>query len=300
MIKYFFLICRRIIIQERYDDSVKPVSPDNVWISKHYRWPVYEFAEAVECHRETHHPTMCNCPTAEIYVNLEFDMRAAKENRFMSPFTRVLLTPHPFRAVQPRPVLAFCKSHELQRICLEAGATVAGDTELIKNVQNGDLNLKDFQFVVAHPNIMTEISAIRGLLKGRFPNPKRGTLGSNIGDIVSRFSNGIEYSVKLQPSSNDFGWMFTAFGKLDMETSQLEENFTALLKDVHSMKPKRDGEFITKCCLVSLPSIERLKVDFKKYIGENEDSTSDEQSDDESSDEETDKKEKTAASAVAS
>ena len=63
---------------KRVDDSLKPESPDNVWISKPYRWPVYDFAEAVECHRETHHPTVMNKPDSEIFANIELDMRAVK------------------------------------------------------------------------------------------------------------------------------------------------------------------------------------------------------------------------------
>ena len=57
------------------------------------------------------------------------------QNRFMDPFTRVVYTPHPFSNGGARPLLAFCKTHDLQRTALEAGATVAGDTELIRNVQ---------------------------------------------------------------------------------------------------------------------------------------------------------------------
>lgn len=34
--------------------------------------------------------------------------------------------------------------------------------------------LPDFQFVLAHPNILTELSAIRGLLKKRYPNLQHG------------------------------------------------------------------------------------------------------------------------------
>jgi hypothetical protein len=56
-----------------------------------------------------------------------------------------------------------------------------------------------------------------------------------------------------------------------MDTAHLEENFSAVLKDVSSMRPSREGPFITKCCLVSMPSPERLKVDYKQYIDEDDD-----------------------------
>lgn len=36
--------------------------------------------------------------------------------------------------------------------------------------------LPDFQYVLAHPDILTELSAIRGLLRKRYPNLKHGLL----------------------------------------------------------------------------------------------------------------------------
>ena len=77
-----------------------------------------------------------------------------------------------------------------------------------------------------------------------------------------------------------------------METSHLEENFIALIEDVNSMRPKRDGPFITKCCVVCLPLKERLKINYKKYIGEEESiglGGEEEEDDEEKSDDEIDK-----------
>lgn len=42
--------------------------------------------------------------------------------------------------------------------------------------QNGELSLKDFNFVVAHPDILPELVLVRGLLKRKFPNQKSGIL----------------------------------------------------------------------------------------------------------------------------
>jgi ribosomal protein L1 len=57
------------------------------------------------------------------------------QNRYLDAFTRIVSVPHPFDTGSARSVLVFCKSTELQKSALEAGATVAGGTELIKNVQ---------------------------------------------------------------------------------------------------------------------------------------------------------------------
>lgn len=284
-------------ITKRIDDSMKPDPQDNVWLSRYYKWPVYSFAAALQCHREANHPTVYNNPDGELYVNLELDVRAAKANRYLDAFTRIVSVPHPFDTGSARSVLVFCKSTELQKSALEAGATVAGDTELIKNVQSGELSLHDFHFIVAHPDILPELVSVRGLMKRKFPNQKSGTLGTDIPGMVSRFHGGIEYTAKVDQYLKDFGWIFTPFGKLSMDTSHLEENFSALLKDVNSVRPNREGPFITKCCLVALPSPERLKVDYKQYIGEvdNEKEKAEEQEEDDEHDDavgdETDKSE---------
>jgi hypothetical protein len=53
----------------------------------------------------------------------------------LDEFTRIVSIPHPFDTDNARSILVFCKSTELQSSALKAGATVAGDIELIKNVQ---------------------------------------------------------------------------------------------------------------------------------------------------------------------
>ncbi|CAH2241337.1 jg15537 [Pararge aegeria aegeria] len=49
--------------------------------------------------------------------------------------------------------------------------------------------------------------------------------------------------------------------KLNMEAKQVAENIDSLLKDIQSVRPKRDGLFITRCLIVSPPSSEKLKID---------------------------------------
>lgn len=52
-----------------------------------------------------------------------------------------------------------------------------------------------------------------------------------------------------------------------MDAKHLEENFSALIRDVNEMKPKREGVFINRCILWSPPSQELLKIDHNLYLG---------------------------------
>lgn len=56
------------------DDSARKEAVDNVWIGRHHKWKIYSFEEAVQNHRETHHPTMYNLPNAPIKALIELDM----------------------------------------------------------------------------------------------------------------------------------------------------------------------------------------------------------------------------------
>lgn len=84
-----------------------------------------------------------------------------------------------------------------------------------------------------------------------------------------------------------------------MDTSHLEENFSDLIKDVNSMRPNREGPFITKCCLVAPPSPERLKVCYSQCLDEDTSKREEEEEhDDEEEENETDKSELEKTSAV--
>lgn len=53
-----------------------------------------------------------------------------------------------------------------------------------------------------------------------------------------------------------------------MDIQHLKENLIALIKDVNSVRPKRDGKFITRVLLKSFPSQEQLKIDPFLFIPE--------------------------------
>uniref|UniRef100_A0A0K8V460 39S ribosomal protein L1, mitochondrial n=1 Tax=Bactrocera latifrons TaxID=174628 RepID=A0A0K8V460_BACLA len=196
-------------------------------------------------------------------------MRSEKKNRFVDNFQRMAMIPHKFEHGEDRKILVFTKGNDEISEAREAGATLVGGIELIKDITNGELLLTDYQFVLAHPNILPELVALRGLMKRKFPNPRSETLGTNLAEMIERFSNGISYSATKDEHQQDFGLISTSVGTLDMDTQKLEENLRSLLLDVDSIRPKRDGErFIKRVLLKSPPSSERLKIGAYKYVPE--------------------------------
>lgn len=62
------------------DDSKKPEPLDNVWIGQFHKWKIYPFEEAIQSHREIHHPTMYNLPNTHINAFIELDMQVKEKN----------------------------------------------------------------------------------------------------------------------------------------------------------------------------------------------------------------------------
>ena len=241
---------------------------DENYLAKYYRWRVFSFQEAVQNHRESHHPSMYNEPNADLIVHVELNMVAEKQTRTIDDFKNIVMVDHPFDHGTERKIIVLAKGAEFHQEAQAAGATLYGGTELIKDVQSGELNLKDYDYILAHPNILPDLVTLRGLLKKRFPAPKSGTLGVNITEMVNKFKNGIQYQAEADDHQNDFGLVTTSIGKLSMETSQLEANLRAVLEDINTFRPKREGKFITRVLLKSPPSKEMFKIDPFLYVPE--------------------------------
>ncbi|XP_068155727.1 large ribosomal subunit protein uL1m [Drosophila tropicalis] len=250
------------------DDSWKQVPKDDVYMGRYYRWTVYSVAEAIQCHRETHHPSMYNVPNAPLNVEIELNMQGEKATRFVDNFQRMAMIPHKFAHGEERKIIVFTKGNNEIIEAREAGASLVGGVELIKDITAGELLLSDYQYFIAHPNILAELIALRGLMKRKFPNPKSETLGTNLAEMITKFSNGISYSASKDEYQQNFGLICACVGTLDMDGQQLEENIRYLLQDVDTMRPKREGRFISRVLLKSPPSSEQLKIDPFIYVPE--------------------------------
>ncbi|XP_011640079.1 39S ribosomal protein L1, mitochondrial [Pogonomyrmex barbatus] len=248
------------------DDSKRSEPLDNVWISKFHKWKIYSFEEAMQNHRETHHPTIYNMPNAHINAFIELDMQDVKKTKFVEAFSRIVCLPHVFDHGQSRKILAFCKTSEMEDVAREAGAHFAGGKQLIKMIQNGEFSLKEYDIIVSEPSILPDLLLIRGLMRKKFPSAKTGTLDTDIKKLVTKFLNGIKYTANPHVVLKSYGTVDITFGTLDMDTKQLEENFATIIKDVNEAKPRRPGPFITRTRITCAPSAEMLKVDFEQYL----------------------------------
>ncbi|XP_029056397.1 50S ribosomal protein L1 isoform X2 [Osmia bicornis bicornis] len=249
------------------DDSQKKPTTDDVYVMKFHPQPIYSLKEAIEFHRETHHPTMFNEPNADVNAFIELNMKFAKRNKYIDQFSNVVETPHPFKSGDSGfNILALSKDVKQQELAEKAGAKIVGGAEIIKQIQAGRFEFQEYDYIVAHVDILTELLLVRGLLKRKFPNTKVGNLGNDMHKLVMKFKNATRYSAIQDADHKDYGQINVPFGKLNMDTTHLDENLAAIITNVYSVGSKYQESFIARVQVSSLPSTEYFKIDISGYL----------------------------------
>lgn len=113
----------------------------------------------------------------------------------------------------------------------KAGADYVGSDELIAKINQGWL---DFDVCIATPDMMSSISRIAKVLgpKGLMPNPKSGTLTTDVAKAIADVKAGkVEY--RLDKNEN----IHCPIGKASFGVEKLKENLTTLMDAIIKAKP---------------------------------------------------------------
>jgi large subunit ribosomal protein L1 len=125
-----------------------------------------------------------------------------------------------------------------------AGADLVGGDELIEQVSGGML---DFDSAVATPDMMGKVGRLGRVLgpRGLMPNPKTGTVTSDVAKAVQDIKGGkIEYRVDRQSN------LHFIIGKASFSEAQLLDNYVAALDEVLRAKPSAaKGRYLRKVSL---------------------------------------------------
>ncbi len=113
-----------------------------------------------------------------------------------------------------------------------AGADVVGAEDLVKRIQNE--NFLDFDVAIATPDMMAQVGRLGRVLgpRGLMPNPKTGTVTTDVGHAVSEFKGG-----KVEYRTDRHGNLHVPIGKVSFPPDDLVTNFAAVLDEVHRAKP---------------------------------------------------------------
>jgi large subunit ribosomal protein L1 len=111
-------------------------------------------------------------------------------------------------------------------------ADISGGEELVKDIEDGKI---DFDVVIATPAMMPKIARLGKTLgkKGLMPNPKNGTVTTDVEKAIEKFKSG-QKSFKLMQESK----INLVIGKTDMGAEKLEENFQAFMTVIRDITKK--------------------------------------------------------------
>jgi large subunit ribosomal protein L1 len=113
----------------------------------------------------------------------------------------------------------------------KAGADVAGIDEILKDLDKGQIK---FDTLIATPSQMAKLGKYARVLgpRGLMPNPKSGTVTTDVAKAVSEAKAGrVEYRV----DSN--GIVHLGVGKVSFTLAQLNENIAAVFASIRGNKP---------------------------------------------------------------
>ena len=143
----------------------------------------------------------------------------------------------------------------------EAGAAFVGGADLIERIKGG---FTDFDVAIATPDLMKEVSKLGQILgrKGLMPNPKTGTVTTEIAAAVKSFKGG-----RVEFRADKRGIVRIGIGKASMDAEKLSQNFVVFYNEIIRKKPSDlKGEYIKSIGVTSTMGV-GIKVDHKKVKG---------------------------------
>ena len=161
--------------------------------------------------------------TAEVHIRINADTTQADQ----LVRTAVALPHGTGKEVR---IAAFVPDEKVEE-ATKSGAASAGNTDLIKKVEEGKI---DFDIAVADPAVMKDLGKVAKILgqKGLMPNPKAGTVTPNVGKTIEELKKG-----RIECKMDKQGIIHAIFGKVSFGPKKLEENLTALLQAVKDAQP---------------------------------------------------------------
>ena len=129
-------------------------------------------------------------------------------------------------------------------------ADFVGAEDMLEKIEKE--NWFDFDTIVATPEMMGALGKLGKILgpKGLMPNPKLGTVTTNVKDAISNIKKGmVEYK------NDSYGNVHVSIGKLSFKEDKLQENLMALVNEIVKNKPTGvKGTFVKNVSISSTMS----------------------------------------------
>ena len=132
----------------------------------------------------------------------------------------------------------------------ESGADLFGSNNLIDQISSGKI---DFDLLIATPDMMPTLGKVAKILgpKGLMPNPKLGTVTSDISKSVKDAKSG---QVKFK--NDKAGIVHAGIGKLSFSEDDILDNLKTIYSSIVKSKPDTiKGSFVKKVTIASTMGI---------------------------------------------
>ena len=128
----------------------------------------------------------------------------------------------------------------------DSGADVTGSESLINDITAGKIN---FDKLVSTPTMMSKIGKLGKILgpRGLMPNPKLGTVTSDIKKAVKALKQG-----QIEIKNDKDGNIAASLGKKSFTDEKIMQNYKVFLETIQKEKPKGiKGDFVLSSFLTS-------------------------------------------------
>ena len=211
---------------------------------------VYSLDEAVKLVKETNVSKFDG--SVEIAMRLNLDTRKSDQQ-----LRGAIVLPN--GTGKEKKVLVIAKGDNA-KAAKEAGADYVGDTDMLEKIEKE--NWLDFDVMIATPDMMPLLGKLGKVLgpKGLMPNPKTGTVTTDVKKAVSDVKKG-----RVEYKTDSYGNVHALVGKVSFTEEALMENIKAFVAVILKSKPSVVKGVYVKNVTLSTTMGPGIKLDINSF-----------------------------------
>lgn len=142
----------------------------------------------------------------------------------------------------------------------EAGADFVGDTDILEKIEKE--NWFGFDVMIATPDMMPVLGKLGKILgpKGLMPNPKTGTVTTDVAKAVSDVKKG-----RVEYKTDTYGNVHALVGKVSFDADKLVENIESFVGLILKSKPSTVKGSYVKNISISTTMGPGIKIDVNSF-----------------------------------
>lgn len=154
-----------------------------------------------------------------------------------------MLLPHFFEYKrQITRILCFCKSADEAAEALERGANLAGGEQLVKKIEQGEVDISSFDTVICHLNMYDAIAPLKNILKKQMPKLGQAEyVSEDVLSLIERHRKAVVYSAQGDHYEPDYASFSIPIATLQMSVEQIHDNVRELFVGVSCPSRSRAG-----------------------------------------------------------